>query len=207
MNTPDVVVPSISPEACKRIEAGLLEIEVLWHTYPHRDEGPYLAGKRYLCLAFDVFAQELLSGKDPDELLEDTVVKLAYEAVIDHGWVRGIVGNLQPDEWCTEHLFRHWIPAECLKHAKAHSLAGQIAKWRAEAIRRKLAPRRTSNELLDEFKARVYRNFSHEALADEMGLERSRYFNLKAGKPVRADAYVIVSDFTKIPISYLKPTL
>ncbi len=206
MNTPDVVVSSISPEACKRIEAGLLEIEASWHTYPHRDEGAYLTGKRYLCLAFDVFARELLSGKDPDELLEDRVVKLAYEAVIDNGWVRWMVGTPGPSEWCTERLFKHWIPAESLKLAKAHLLAGPIAKWRAEAIRRKLAPRRTPSELLEEFKARVYPNFTHEALADEMGIERSRYFRLKAGKPVTDDAYIKVSDFTKIPIYYLKPT-
>jgi hypothetical protein len=209
MNTPDAVVSSassISPEAWKRIEAGLLEIDALWHTYPHRDEGAYLTGKRYLCLAYDVFAQELLAGKDSDELLEDTLVKLAYEAVIDHGWARWMVGNLQSNEWCTERLFKHWIAAESLKRAKSHFLAGRIAKWRAEAIRRKLSPRRTPNELLEEFRAREYPNFTHDALAHEMGIERSRYFNLKAGKPVRFDAYVRVADFTKISISNLKPT-
>jgi len=60
MNTPDAVVSSISPEAWKRIEGGLLEIEALWHTCPHRGESAYVTGKRYLCLAYDVFARELL---------------------------------------------------------------------------------------------------------------------------------------------------
>ncbi len=110
MNTPDAVVSSISPDAWNRIEGGLLEIEALWHTCPHRDESAYGAGKRYLCLAYDVFARELLSDQDPNELLEDALVKLAYDAVIDNGWVRWIVGNLEPNEWCTERLFKHWIP-------------------------------------------------------------------------------------------------
>lgn len=186
MNTPDAVVSSISPEAWKRIEGGLLEIEALWHTCPHRDESAYVAGKRYLCLAYEVFARELLSDQDPNELLEDALVKLAYDAVINNGWVRWIVGNLEPSEWCTEPLFKHWIPGESLKLAKAHLLAGQIAKWRAAAIRRKSSPRRTPSELLNEFRAREFPNFTHEALAEEMGIERSRYFKLKASQPVSA---------------------
>ena len=206
MNTPEEVVSSISPDAWKRIEGGLLEIEALWHTHTHRNEGVYLTGKRYLCLAYDVFAQELLAGKDPNELLEETLAKLAYDAVIDHGWVRGMTGSQQPDEWCTERLFKHWIPTGSLEFAKSNLLAGQIAKWRAEAIRRKFSPRKTPGELLEEFRARKYPNFTHEALAGEMGIERSRYFELKAGRTVRPDAYVIVSDFTKIPIDSLKPT-
>ena len=206
MNTPDAVISSITPEAWKRIEGGLLEIEALWHTYPYRDESFSVAGKRYLCLAYDVFARELLAGKDPNELLEDTLLKLAYDAVIENGWVRWMVGHPQPNEWCTERLFKYWIPAESLKLAKSPLLAGEIAKWRAEAIRRKSSPRKKPSELLEEFRAREYPNLSHEALADEMGLERSRYYRLKAGKAVRDDAYVIVSDFTKIPASNLKPT-
>ncbi len=206
MNTPDAVVSSISPDAWKRIEGGLLGIEALWHTYPHRNEGAYLTGKRYLCLAYDVFAQELLAGKDPNEQLEDTLAKLAYDAVIDNGWVRWMVGSPQPNEWCTERLFKYWIPTRSLELAKSNLLAGQIAKWRAEAIRRKFSPSKTPGELLEEFRVRKYPNFTHEALAGEMGIERSRYFELKANRPVRADAYVIVSDFTKIPIDSLKPT-
>jgi hypothetical protein len=143
MNTPDDVVSSISPEAKKRIEAGLLEIEALWHTCPHRHDSAYVIGKRYLCLAYDVFARELFSEKEPTEPLEDTLVKLAYDAVIEKGWVRWIAGNPEPNQWCTERLFKHWISAESLKLAKAHLLAGEIAKWRAEAIRRKLSPRKS----------------------------------------------------------------
>ena len=85
-------------------------------------------------------------------------------------------------------------------------LAGRIAKGRAAAISRKSSPRKTPSELLDEYRARAYPNLSHEALADEMEIERSRYFRLKGGKPVRPDAYVRVSDFTKISISDLKPS-
>jgi hypothetical protein len=114
--------------------------------------------------------------------------------------------NPQPNEWCTERLFKHWISTGSLEFAKSNLLAGQIAKWRAEAIRRKWSPRKSPGELLEEFRAREFPNLNHEALAYEIGLERSRYFKLKAGIPVRQDAYVRVSDFTKIPIDSLKPT-
>ena len=63
------------------------------------------------------------------------------------------------------------------------------------------------SELLEEFRVREYPNLTHEALADEMGLERSRYFKLKGSKPVSAAAYVIASNFTKISIGNLKPAL
>jgi hypothetical protein len=153
-----------------------------------------------------VFANEIFSEMGiTEELLQDTLVKLAYEAVIEHCWVRWIVGFLAPRRCCTEHLFTYWVAAGSLERAKLHLLAGLIAAWRAKAIRRALAPRKTPAELLEEFRSRVYPNLSHEALADEMGLERSRYFKLKGGTPVRPDAYVKVSDFTEIHINDLKP--
>jgi hypothetical protein len=206
MNSYEDFVPPISPGAWKRIAAGLLEIEALWHTCPHRDEGGLLTGKRYLSLTYDVFARELFSEMDcTDELLDDTLVKLAYDAVIDNGWVRWMVPSLARSQWRSERLFKHWAPAGSLERAKSHLLAGRIAEWRAKAMRRELSPEQTPRELLEEFRAREYPNLSHEGLADKMGLERSRYFTLKAGKRVRPDAYIKVSHFTKIPVSALKP--
>jgi hypothetical protein len=197
---------SLSSNARKRIEAGLLEIEALWHTYPHQDESAFRTGKRYLSLAYDVFALEILSEVEcSDELLEDTLVKLAYDAVIEHYWVFWVVGTLVQSQSCTEHLFTYWVPAGSLKRAKSHLLSGRIAAWRAKEIRRALSPRKTPGELLEEFRNREWPNLSHDALADEMGLERSRYYKLKAGKRVRPDAYANVSAFTKIPICDLKP--
>jgi hypothetical protein len=185
MNSHEAFFPPISAEAQKRIRAGLLEIEALWHAHSHYDEDSFFAVKRYVGLAYDVFAQEILSEIDcTDELLEDTLVKLACDAAIENGW----------------------IPALLLKWAKSYMLVGRIAAWRAKEIRRELSVRKTPAELLEEFRVREYPNLSHEALADEMGLERSRYYKLKAGGPVRPDAYIRVSDFTKIPVSDLKPS-
>jgi hypothetical protein len=206
MNCHEGFLPPISSDARQRIEAGLLEIEASWHNYPHQDEGGFQAAKRYLSLAYDVFAQEIFSEMDcTDELLEDTLVKLAYDAVIEHGWVHWVVGTLVPSQSCTEHLFAYWVPAGSLKRAKAHLLSGRIAAWRAKEIHRILSPRQTISERLEEFRNREWPNLSHDALAEEIGLERSRYYNLKAGKPVRADAYAKVAAFTKIPVSDLMP--
>jgi hypothetical protein len=206
MNSYEAFMPPISSEARKRIAAGLLEIEALWHTYPHRDENAFLTGKRYLSLAYDVFAQEIFSKMNCiDELLEDTLVKLAYDAVIEHHWVHWMVGTLVPSRSCTEHLFKYWVPAGQLQRVKSYLLPGRIAAWRAKAIRRELSSRKTPAELLEEFRNRQYPNLSHEALADEIGIERSRYFKLKAGDRVRHAAYAKVSLFTKIPISDLMP--
>lgn len=205
MNCHEAFLPPISSDARKRIAAGLLEIEAVWHTYPHQDENALRTGKRYLSLAYDVFAQEILSEMDcTDELLEGTLVKLAYEAVIEHRWVFWVVGTLLPSRSCTEHLFSYWVPPGSLKRAKSYLLPGRIAAWRAKAIRRALSPSKTTAELLEDFRNREWPNLSHDALADEMGLERSRYYKLKAGKRVTADAYAKVSAFTKIPISDLR---
>jgi len=205
MNCHEAFLPPISSDARKRIAAGLLEIEAVWHTYPHQDENALRTGKRYLSLAYDVFAQEILSEMDcTDELLEGTLVKLAYEAVIEHRWVFWVVGTLLPSRSCTEHLFSYWVPPGSLKRARSYMLSGRIAAWRAKAIRRALSPSKTTAELLEDFRNREWPNLSHDALADEMGLERSRYYKLKAGKRVRADAYAKVSAFTKIPISDLR---
>lgn len=198
--------PLISAEARLRIRAGLLEIDAFCHTYPHEADGPLRARKRYLSLAYDVFANEIFSEMDiTDELLQDTLVKLAYEAALEHRWVYGIVGTLTASRSCTEHLFTYWVPAGSMEWAKTHLLAGRIAAWRAKEIRRTLAPQKTPADLLEEFRSRKCPNLSHEALADDLGLERSRYFKLKAGRRVRHDAYVKVSEFTGIPISDLKP--
>jgi len=205
MNCHEGFLPPISSDARQRIEAGLLEIEASWHNYPHQDEGGFQAAKRYLSLAYDVFAQEIFSEMDcTDELLEDTLVKLAYDAVIEHGWVHWVVGTLVPSQSCTEHL-AYWVPPNSLKLAKLHLLPGRIAAWRAKEIRRTLSPRQTPGEHLEEFRNRAWPNLSHDALADEIGLERSRYYKLKVGKPVRADAYAKVAAFIKIPVSDLMP--
>ena len=207
MDTQETFLSSLSPEARKRIEAGLLEIDVIWHNRPHRDESQFLTAERYLALAYDIFAGELLSGRDLSEPLEDTLVRLASDVVIENGWVRWMVKNPEPNESCTERLSKNWVPAVLLERIKSCLLAGRIAKWRAYAIRRKLSPRKTPDELLDEYRTRFYPNLSHEALADEMGIERTRYFKLKKGKRVSTGAYIIVSDFTKISIGDLKPGL
>ena len=206
MNCHEDSLPPISPDSRKRIEAGLLEIEASWHNYPHQDENAFRTGKRYLSLAYDVFAHEIFSEMDcTDELLEDTLVKLAYDAVIEHRWVHWVVGTLLPSQSCTEHLLTYWVPAGSLKRAKLYLLPGRIAAWRAKEIRRAIPTRKTPSELLEEFRNRQCPNLSHEALAEEIGLERSRYFKLKAGKSVRADAYAKVSAFTTIPINDLMP--
>lgn len=206
MNYQEGFLSAISSDARQRIDAGLLEIEASWHHHLHQDEDGFGAAKRYLSLAYDVFAPEILAEMGcTDELLEDTLVRLAYDAVIEHGWVHWVVGTLVPSQACTEHLFVYWVSAGSLKRAKSHLLAGRIAAWRAKEIRRALAPRRTICELLEEFRNRECPNLSHDALADEMDLERSRYFKLKAGEPVRADAYAKVAAFIKVPITDLMP--
>jgi hypothetical protein len=204
MNCHEASLPPISLDARKRIEAGLLEIEASWHAYPHQNENAFLTDKRYLSLAYDVFAEEILSEMDcTDELLEDTLVKLAYDTAIARGWVRWVRGTLLPSQSCAEHLFTYWVPTGSLKRAKEYLLAGRIAAWRAKDIRRKLSPRKTPGELLEEFRNTERPNLSHEGLAEEIGLERSRYFKVKGGKHVRIDAYRKISAFTKIPMSDL----
>src|SRR5713226_1862095 len=64
MNSYEAFFPPISAEAQKRIRAGLLEIEALWHAPSHHNELTFFAPKRYLGLAYDVFAQEILSEVD-----------------------------------------------------------------------------------------------------------------------------------------------
>jgi hypothetical protein len=204
----EAFLPPISADAQQRIKAGLLEIDAIWHTYPHQADGALQTGKRYLSLSYHVFANEIFSEMDiTDELLQSTLVKLAYESVIEHYWVYWIVGTLAPTRCCTEHLFTYWVRAGSLERANLNLLAGPIAAWRAKAIRRALASKQKPAELLDKFRSEVHPNLSHEALADEMGLERSRYFKLKAGKRVRDDAYNQVADFTGIPIGDLRPPI
>ena len=199
MNSYEQFLPPVSTEARQRIQAGVLEIEALWHTYPHAGEDAILIAKRYLGLAYDVLAREILSETDgTDELLENTLPKLSYDIVAENGWVRWITPNLTPTAVCTEDL-------GSLERAKANLLAGRIAWWRAKVIRGDVSRHKTAGELMDEFRARKFPNLSHAALADEMDLEPSRYFKIKAGRRVSADAYIIVSDFTGIPVHDLKP--
>jgi hypothetical protein len=206
MNSYEQFLPPVSTEARQRIQAGVLEIEALWHTYPHAGEDAILIAKRYLGLAYDVLAREILSETDgTDELLENTLPKLSYDIVAENGWVRWITPNLTPTAVCTEHLFVDSVPPGSLEWAKANLLAGRIAWWRARVIRGDVSRHKTAGELMDEFRARKFPNLSHAALADEMNLEPSRYFKIKAGKRVSADAYIIVSDFTGIPVHDLKP--
>jgi hypothetical protein len=172
MNSYEAFLQPISSDARTRIEASLLEIEASWHNYPHQDENAFRTAKRYMSLAYDVYAQEILSEMDcTGEILEDTLVKLAYDAVIERRWVFGVVGSLVQSQSCTEHLLTYWVPAGSLERAKLHLLSGRIAAWRANAVRRELSPRKKPAELLEEFRNRECPNLSHEGLAYEIGLE------------------------------------
>jgi hypothetical protein len=45
MNSYEQFLPPVSTEARQRIQAGVLEIEALWHTYPHAEEDAILIAK------------------------------------------------------------------------------------------------------------------------------------------------------------------
>src|SRR5260370_8518964 len=128
MNSYEQFLPPVSTEARQRIQAGVLEIEALWHTYPHAGEDAILIAKRYLGLAYDVLAREILSETDgTDELLENTLLKLSYDIVAENGWVRWITPNLTPTAVCTEPLFVLGLPPAPLSRPTPHLLPGRTA--------------------------------------------------------------------------------
>src|SRR5258708_24896639 len=137
MNSYEQFLPPVSTEARQRIQAGVLEIEALWHTYPHAGEDAILIAKRYLGLAYDVLAREVLSETDgTDELLENTLLKLSYDIVAENGWVRWITPNLTPTAVCTEHLFVHCVPPGSLERTKDNLLDDRITLGQPKCTRR-----------------------------------------------------------------------
>jgi hypothetical protein len=62
---------------------------------------------------------------------------------------------------------------------------------------------KTLKDLLDVARKK-YPRLSKERFAERMGIERSVYFDLQAGRPVSKETYQKASDFTGIPIDDLK---
>jgi len=66
--------------------------------------------------------------------------------------------------------------------------------------------RKTPKELLDAVRRQQYPKLSKERFAERMGIERSVFFDLQAGRPVSEETYRKAAAVAGIPIDDLKPT-
>lgn len=65
-------------------------------------------------------------------------------------------------------------------------------------------PNKTIKRLLDDVRRQRFPRLSKERFAEKMGVERSVFFDLQAGRPVSDRTYATVAEFTGISIELLK---
>jgi hypothetical protein len=186
-------VPGLLAQQREKIKAQLLKAAAVFSRESPENHACHDAPMKQ---AFNGIAEVLFgAGILTAKLLENEIRELVWDSAIAGGWWHP--ASDERTDGFPERVGHYWLWADHIKDC-AGLFRAETFEWRsrlletparAQSHRAALPSHKTPAQLLTEYKvAKKIR--THELVAESLGLDRSVYFDLKAGRRVSEDTYI-----------------